>query len=154
MEKLEIHAGDSLLKRLEFKPYRCMDQRLAIQFMPSAEEPQVRELATPWGETLVANKGDYIVSEIDKPVDRWPVDREIFERSYIEVSPGHFIKNALIFLTPLVEVTKNPDQYVTIQTIEGDVTVRAGDFFLARGVKGEVWPYPVVKVLTSLRLVN
>jgi hypothetical protein len=35
---------------------------------------------------------------------------------------------------------------VTIETLEGPVTVRAGDFYLAKGVKGEVWPYPKDKV--------
>lgn len=154
MDILEIHAEDHLLQCLEFKPYRCMDHRLAIQFIPKAEESQFLEMITPWGDTLVAKKGDYIVSDIDKPVDRWPVDREIFEQTYVEESPGHFIKNVLIFLTPLENVTSNPDQYVKIHTLEGDVTVRAGDFFLARGVKGEVWPYPLEKVLTTLQAVN
>jgi hypothetical protein len=30
--------------------------------------------------------------------------------------------------------------------MEGAITVRAGDFYLAKGVKGEVWPYPKEKI--------
>jgi hypothetical protein len=35
---------------------------------------------------------------------------------------------------------------VTVVTLEGDETVRAGDFYLAKGIKGEIWPYPKEKV--------
>ena len=39
-----------------------------------------------------------------------------------------------------------PDRLVKVVTLEGDETVRAGDFYLAKGVQGEVWPYPKEKI--------
>jgi hypothetical protein len=39
---------------------------------------------------------------------------------------------------------------VTVETMEGPVTVRAGDFYLAKGVQGEIWPYPKEKVENAL----
>jgi hypothetical protein len=38
------------------------------------------------------------------------------------------------------------DQLVTVETLEGPETVRAGDFYLAKGIRGEIWPYPKEKV--------
>jgi hypothetical protein len=35
---------------------------------------------------------------------------------------------------------------VTVISLEGPLTVRAGDFYLAKGIKGEVWPYPKEKI--------
>ena len=58
-------------------------------------------------------------------------------------APGICIKRAVTLLVPLTDVTDgDEDQMVTVHTFEGPVTVRAGDFFLAKGVKGEIWPYP------------
>jgi hypothetical protein len=34
--------------------------------------------------------------------------------------------------------------------MEGPETVRAGDFYLARGVKGEIWPYPAHRMTGTL----
>jgi hypothetical protein len=49
-------------------------------------------------------------------------------------------------LVPLTDLTDgDEDQMVTIHTLEGVDTVRAGDFLLAKGVKGEIWPYPKEK---------
>ena len=46
-------------------------------------------------------------------------------------------------LVPLTDLTDgDEDQLVTVQSLEGPETVRAGDFFLAKGVKDELWPYP------------
>ena len=39
---------------------------------------------------------------------------------------------------------------MTVKTMEGEETVRAGDFYLARGVKGEIWAYPQEKVGTIM----
>ena len=44
----------------------------------------------------------------------------------------------------------DPDQVVIIKTMEGEETVRAGDFYLARGVKGEIWAYPKEKIGTIM----
>jgi hypothetical protein len=48
---------------------------------------------------------------------------------------------------PLIDITSgDQDQTVTVVSLEGPQEVRAGDFFLAKGIKGEVWPYPKEKV--------
>jgi hypothetical protein len=72
---------------------------------------------------------------------------DIFEQSYILTRPGYCAKNAVTLLAPLTDVTDgDPDGTVTVVSLEGPETVRAGDFFLARGVQGEVWPYPKGKI--------
>jgi hypothetical protein len=152
MIAFELTSNDEIIGKLPFKPYRNAVERRAVQFLPGADEPQVRHIQTPWGETLACKAGDYIVSELNAPGDRWPVDREIFEESYFEIRPGFFVKRPLTHLTPLVTVTNNPNQMVTVHTLEGAVTVRAGDFYLARGIKGEIWPYPKDKADSTLIL--
>ncbi len=149
---LEIRASDSGLNGLDFKPYRNAVERRAIQFLPRPSELQLLSVKTPWGETLKAKKGDYIVNELDTPKDKWPVDRQIFEESYLETRPGYYVKRALTYLVPLSDVTGDSEQLITVFTLEGAVTVRSGDFYLARGIKGEIWPYPRHKVETTLKM--
>ena len=80
-------------------------------------------------------------------------DKEIFERTYLITRPGFCMKNAVTELVPMVDLTHgNPDQLVTVETMEGPETVRAGDFFLARGVKGEIWPYPANRMTGTLMM--
>ena len=58
-------------------------------------------------------------------------------------------------LAPLVDATDgDPNVEVTVETLEGLVSVRAGDFYLARGVQGEIWPYPKEKIGTVMELVE
>jgi len=105
------------------------------------------EIKTPWGTVLTARSGDFLISEVDKPDDYWPIDAQVFEESYILLRPGYCAKKAITLLTPLTDVTDgDPEAIVTVETMEGAVTVRAGDFYLAKGVKGEVWPYPKDKI--------
>ena len=111
-------------------------------------------LLTPWGAELVVEKGDYIVNEIDNPDNRWPVQQDIFEMTYLEIRPGFYIKRATVQLIPLWDFTRDLEQLVRIHTLEGVVTVRSGDFYLARGAKGEIWPMPKDKVETSLERVK
>lgn len=145
-EPLRLKPTDKILEQLPFKPYRSTVERRFERFLPAPGEPERMEVATPWGESLTAKPGDYLVSEIEAPEDIWPVDSEIFENTYLITRPGHCVKRAITLLVPLVEVTGDPDRLVTIQTMEGEETVRAGDFYLARGVKGEIWAYPKEKV--------
>jgi len=50
-------------------------------------------------------------------------------------------------LVPMKDLTGgDEDQLVTVHSLEGPQTVRAGDFYLARGIKGEIWSYPKDKV--------
>jgi len=144
---LVITSDDPILQTLNFKPYRSKVERRVIPFMPAPSEAQFMDIETPWGAVLTAKSGDFLISEIDKPNDFWPIDAVIFEESYVLIRPGYCIKKAVTLLAPLTEVTQgNPDAMVTVVSMEGAETVRAGDFCLAKGVKGEVWAYPKEKI--------
>lgn len=146
-EIITVTSDDPALESLEFKPYRSKVERRVIPFFPDPGEPQTMDVKTPWGAVLTAKKGDFLVSEIDQPDDYWPIDPVIFEDSYILTRPGYCAKNAITLLVPLTDFTNgDEDQEVTVVSLEGPQTVRAGDFFLAKGIKGEVWPYPKEKV--------
>jgi hypothetical protein len=145
-------SDDPRINSLNFKPYRNMVTRRVAPFIPQDDQPQTIEISTPWGSKLAAKKGDLLVSELDKPDDIWPIDARIFDDSYIIVAPGLCIKRAVTLLVPLIEVTNgDEDRMVTVHTYEGPVTVRAGDFFLAKGVKGEIWPYPKEKAAQIMK---
>jgi len=144
---IELHAEDSLIQETPFKHYRSNVARRAVQYLPKSSEPEEIDIQTPWGEVLVCSRGDYIVSEMDKPDDRWPVSAEIFEDTYVQIRPGIYIKRATTELAPLVDFTNgNPEVQVIVHTLEGTVKVRAGDFYLAHGTRGEIWPVPSEKV--------
>ena len=146
-EAIIVTSDDPTLETLAFKPYRSKVERRVIPFFPNPGEPQTLDVKTPWGAILTAKKGDFLVSEIDQPDDYWPIDPVIFEDSYILTRPGYCAKNAVTLLVPLTDITNgDEDQEVTVVSLEGPQTVRAGDFFLAKGIKGEVWPYPKEKV--------
>ena len=141
-----ITSTDPILSRLNFKPYRNKVERRVVPFLPAPGEPQSMEIHTPWGTQLTARKGDFLVSEVETPYDYWPVDAVIFEESYVITRPGYCAKKAITLLAPLMELTDNPEKQFTIMTLEGPETVRAGDFYLAKGIKGEIWPYPKEKI--------
>jgi len=146
-EIIVVTSNDSILETLHFKPFRSKVERRVAPFLPSPDEPQSMEINTPWGMQLTAKRGDFLVSEINTPSDYWPIDPVIFEESYVITRPGYCVKKALTHLAPLLEITGgDPDQMVTVVTLEGSETVRAGDFFLAKGIKGEIWPYPKEKI--------
>lgn len=141
-----ITSSDSVLSELNFKPFRSTVERRVVPFLPAPHEPQTMEINTPWGTQLTARKGDFLISEIETPEDYWSIDPIIFEESYIIIRPGYCVKKAVTLLAPLTDITKDPDRMVTVVTLEGAETVRAGDFYLAKGIKGEVWPYPQEKI--------
>lgn len=152
-EPLQLKSDDPIVKKLNFKPYRSIVQRRVTPFAPDADEPQTKTVVTPWGSELTIKKGDLLISELDNPGDAWPIDAEIFDQTYMIVAPGFCLKRALTLLVPLEDATGgDPDQIVTVHTLEGTETVRAGDFFLAKGVKGEIWPYPKNKAAETMRL--
>ena len=145
-EPIILTSDDPILNTLNFKRYRNAVQRRVEIFTPADNEPQTKEIITPWGAVLTAKKGDFLISEMDAPDDRWPVNAEIFDASYLIISPELCVKRAITLLVPLTDLTHgDEDQKVTIHTLEGVDTVRAGDFLLAKGVKGEIWPYPKEK---------
>lgn len=142
-----ITSEDPILQSLNFKPYRSKVERRVIPFFPPPDEPQTLDVKTPWGEILTAKKGDFLISEINTPNNCWPISPVIFKESYLITRPGYCAKSAITLLVPLADITNgNPDQEVTVVSLEGPSTVRAGDFYLAKGIKGEVWPYPKDKI--------
>lgn len=146
-ETIIITSDDPILQELDFKPYRSGVKRYFERFNPDPDQPQEIDIVTPWGETLTAQAGDYLVSEIDNQEDAWPVEAEIFENTYTILDDHVCVKSALTHLVPMTELTGgNPDTKVTVHAIEGPQTVRAGDFYLARGVNGEIWSYPKEKI--------
>lgn len=145
-EPIVITSNDPILGELHFKSYRSKVERRVVPFFPAPNEPQTMEINTPWGVQITARKGDFLISEIDTPNDYWPIDPVIFEESYVIIRPGYCVKKAVTLLVPLTEITDDPNRKVTIVTIEGSETVKAGDFYLAKGVKGELWPYPKEKI--------
>lgn len=151
-DPIVLTSESPILSSLNFKPHRNMVQRRVVPFSPKDDEPQTKELVTPWGVRLTAKKGDLLVSELNSPDDVWPVDAEIFDKSYLVISPGLCVKSAVTLLVPLTDVTNgDEDQLVTIHTLEGIDTMRAGDFLLAKGVNGEIWPYPKEKAAEIMR---
>jgi hypothetical protein len=151
-ESVILMSDDPILNSLNFKPYRNMVSRRVVPFVPEIDQPQTMEVTTPWGSKLTAKKGDLLVSELDKPDDMWPIDAYIFDETYIIIAPGICVKRAITMLVPLTEITGgDEDQMVVVHTLEGPVTVRAGDFLLAKGVKGEIWPYPKAKAAEIMK---
>jgi len=154
-EPVVLRPDDPILKSLNFKPYHSMVKRRVKPFIPRDDQPQTMDVSTPWGSKLTARKGDLLISELDKPDDIWPIDAHIFDETYIIISPGLCIKRAVTLLVPLIDVTNGDgDRMVTVHTFEGPVTVRAGDFLLAKGVKGEIWPYPKDKAAKIMKPAN
>src|SRR5215207_1211801 len=145
-DPLIITSTDSILSKLHFKAYRSKVERRVVPFLPAPDEPQLMEINTPWGTQLTARKGDFLVSEIATPNDFWAIDPMIFEESYIITRPGYCKKKAITLLVPLTDITGDPEREVTVVSLEGPETVRAGDFYLAKGIKGEIWPYPKEKI--------
>lgn len=154
-EPVLLTSDSPILDQLKFKPYRYITIRHVKPFLPKPDEPQTMEIKTPWGATLNVKSGDMLLSEMDKPDDIWSVDAEIFDATYIITEPGYCIKAATTLLVPMKDVTNgNEEGLVTVETLEGPQTVKAGDFYLAKGIKGEVWSLPKEKVETIMKPVE
>jgi len=146
-EPIKITSQDPILEKLKFRAYRSIVERRAVPFLPGPNDPQTLLIKTPWGGELTAKYGDILISELETPNDFWCIDPQIFEVSYMVTRPGYCVKRALVHLVPLTDLTNgDADRMVMIETLEGPLTVRAGDFYLARGIKGEIWPYFKEKV--------
>lgn len=145
-----VHITPEQTSTFRFSAFRNKSRRFARQYHPENTASRDYTLKTPWGEELTVSPGDYIVSESGNPEDAWPVEKHIFEKTYVEVEPGVYIKNAVVELVPLWQVVESPDDMVTVSTLEGNVSVRAADFYLARGIDGEIWPIPKEKVENSM----
>jgi len=150
-ESIIITSQDPVIATLNFKPYRNVVERRVVPFLPELNEAQTAEINTPWGMQLTVKRGDFLISEMDAPDDFWPIDAQIFDESYEIIRPGVCVKRALTLLVPLTDVTGGDEsQQVTVVTLEGLETVPAGDFYLAKGVMGEIWPYPKEKANTVM----
>jgi hypothetical protein len=149
-DTITILPDDPRLNTVNFRTYRNIVEREVKRFLPKLDEPQKMVLPTPLGD-LTISAGDYLVREVDGE-RYWPVNQNIFKDTYTITRPGYCIKSSLTYLAPLVELTGgDPDQVVVIQTLEGPETVRAGDYHLARGPKGELYPFPNHKVGTVVK---
>ena len=147
-----VTAQDPVLNNLNFKLYQDTSERQVTAFLPGPEEPQIMTIETSWGAHLTASRGYLLINDIDSTDDIWPIAPEIFSKSYIITRPGYCMKIVPTFLVPLIDLTNgDEDQLVSVQTLEGLETVRAGDFFLARGVNGEIWPFPKRKIFTKMK---
>lgn len=151
---LEIKADDPLIKQIKFKTYRYTTRREANQLLPDSDETQSKVIKTPWDGELTARSGDYLVHEQDDPDDQWVVEKDIFEDTYETVEPGTYVKKATVELVPLTQIAPDPDQEVKIYSLEGVLTVRAGDYYLAKGSQEELWPIPREKVEQSMEPVD
>lgn len=154
-EPILLTSDSPLLEKLHFKPYRYTTIRRVRRFTPAPEEPQTMEIKTPWGAVLNAKSGDMLLSEMDTPNEMWPVDSKIFDETYLITEPGFCIKSAVTLLAHMAEVTNGDvDGLVTVETLEGPQTVRAGDFYLAKGIQGEIWSLPNEKVNSVMKPVE
>ena len=106
------------------------------------------------GGVLTGKYGDFLASEWDDPDEKWVVEKEIFKMSYQEVEEGIYRKKATVDLVPLTDVTRDPDQFMIVHSLKGPLTVRAGEFYLARGVKGEIWPVSKEHIRNSMEPVK
>lgn len=154
MNHIEITADDPILGQINFRKYRYTTKRRAEEFLPDFDQPQTIEVETSWGGTLIGKRGDFLVSEWDEQEDKWVVEREIFQMTYREVEYGVYVKKATVDLVPLVEITSDPNQLVIVHSMDGPLEVQAGDFYLARGVKDEIWPVPKETVQNSMEPVE
>jgi len=154
-EPIVIRSADPILDTLNFKPYRSITQRRVEMFLPKLGESQSKEVDTPWGAKLNVKRGDFLVSELDTPNEVWPVAPDIFDESYVIISSNTCVKRALTLLVPMTELTGGDvDQMVMVHSLEGGELVRAGDFYLAKGIKGEIWPYPITKAEKTMMIVE
>jgi hypothetical protein len=154
-EPLTITSADPILEKLPFKPYRAAMERRMVPFLPEEGQQQTRVIETRSGRVLTVKRGDFLISEMNTPQHVWPVDAAIFEESYEVIRPGVCVKRAVTWLAPLTELTDgDPDRLVTVVSLEGANTVRAGDYFLAKGVAGEIWAYDAKKVGTIMKPVE
>lgn len=102
------------------------------------EATEDAEFTTSWGATLQARAGrDMVVGEAEG--DARPVRRDIFEATYESDGAGRYRKrrDAVVGYYRL-------DAPRTIQTLEGPVDAKKGDYVLI-GAVGEQWPVPPKK---------
>lgn len=138
-----LSSDSPILKEIPFRKVRYHQIRHAYQFLPGPSAPQEMVIHTSWGGELTAQAGDFIVHPLDDPDNLWPVSKDIFLETYQAVGSGAFQKKSVTEIIALDQITQDPDRLVIVKSLEGDLKVRSGDFYLARGSQGEIWPIPI-----------
>jgi hypothetical protein len=87
-----------------------------------------------WGGTQTCKPGDWVVSNNG---DTYTVDRDSFERTYKNLSPGLYRKTTPIW----AEVAQ---QAGNVQTKEGVTSYKAGDYLVSNDQEGKD-PYAISK---------
>lgn len=80
-----------------------------------------------WGGTQRCKRGDWLVSNRG---DVYTIDAETFDRTYRQVSPGVYEKDAPVWAEQAAESG-------TIKTKEGSTAYKAGDYLVFNGPAGE-----------------
>ena len=80
-----------------------------------------------WGGTQRCKRGDWL---LNNQGDTYTVDGAIFERTYTEVSPGVYKKDAPVW-------AEQAGTAGTIQTREGSTDYEAGDFLVFNDAEGK-----------------
>jgi hypothetical protein len=137
-------TDDAELRKQGFRPYRKTTITYAKQ-MPTGFAVRLIN-----GDIIYGRAGDYACVSPENN-ERWVVNREIFLRTY---SPNTFdtdtLKSGSIqqrlqrqgfkpFQKHQVTWAKQLAMATVINTLEGDVNAKAGDY-LCVGVEGEQWP--------------
>jgi hypothetical protein len=80
-----------------------------------------------WGSTQRCKRGDWLVNNQG---DVYTVDRETFDRTYGQVSPGVYEKSAPVW-------AEKADKPGAIQTKEGSTAYEAGDYLVYNDPAGK-----------------
>ncbi len=94
----------------------------AVQFNLEMDDFVYRK----WGAEQRGKRGDWLV---DNGGDVYTVDRDVFERTYRELSPGVYLKTTPIW----AEVTDSPG---AVDTKEGKSHYEAGDYLVSNNEDG------------------
>lgn len=85
---------------------------------------------TPFGNLKVKKDKHYVLSD---GKDKWPVRKDIFEKTYQEVELGYFKK-----IPNLIFMAYETLEEHRIYTLEGDVVAKVGDYVISGSI-GEQW---------------
>ena len=95
----------------------------AVQFDLEAEEFTYRK----WGGTQRCKRGDWLVNNAG---DTYTIDRDVFARTYREIAPGRYVKDAPVWAV-------KTDKAGTIKTIEGSTDYVVGDYLVYNDPQGQ-----------------
>lgn len=114
--------------------YPKVDASTRVSAREAAEDG---EIVTSWATLQYRAGRDMIVGEAQG--DARPVRKDIFDLTFEEVAPGEYAKRSDI---PVGYFVVNDTR--TIETLEGPVEAKPGDYVLIGGI-GEMWPIKPAK---------